>query len=69
MKPYGFIYITTNLVNGRKYLGQCSKLNDQKYLGSGKYIKKAIKKYGRSNFSREIVMYAFSKEDLNYLEK
>ena len=47
--PYGFIYITTNLVNGIRYLGQ--KKFDRiwkTYLGSGSIIRRAIKKYGKA---------------------
>lgn len=50
----GLIYKTTNLVNGMIYVGQ-TKYNDPNYLGSGTYIKRAIKKYGRENFSREVL--------------
>ena len=55
-EPYGFIYITTNMVNGRKYLGQKGFDKDWKsYLGSGTAFKKAIEKYGKDNFSRNIM--------------
>lgn len=64
---YGFIYITTNLINGKKYIGQKKGYNDT-YLGSGKILKLAIKKYGRENFKREILDYANSKEELNIKE-
>ena len=71
--PYGFIYITTNMINGKKYIGQRrfvdyggKKWID--YLGSGKLLKEAINKYGRDNFYREIVAIAYSKEELNNLE-
>ena len=50
------IYKTTNLVNGKTYVGQDSK-NNKKYLGSGKILKSAIKKYGRSSFKKEIIEY------------
>lgn len=34
--PYGFIYITTNMVNGRRYIGQRKFFKGWKcYLGSG----------------------------------
>lgn len=66
---YGFIYITTNLVNGRLYVGQ-KKIRSgwETYLGSGDALKKAIQKYGRENFERKIIDIAFSVNELNYLE-
>ena len=48
------VYITTNLINGKKYLGKHNGKNPN-YLGSGLAIKYAVKKYGKQNFSREIV--------------
>lgn len=53
-----YVYETTNLINGKKYIGKRSckcKIEDDKYLGSGKYLVNAIKKYGKSNFSKEIL--------------
>lgn len=54
---YHFIYKTTNHLNSKIYLGvhKSKTLNDN-YLGSGKALKAAIKKYGKVNFSREILM-------------
>lgn len=67
---YGFIYITTNNINNKKYIGQktynCN--NWENYLGSGKYLKRAIKKYGEENFSREIIDEANTKEELDEKE-
>lgn len=53
---YGYVYMTTNLINGKKYIGQhkCSKF-DENYKGSGHAIKGAINKYGKANFSVEII--------------
>lgn len=48
------IYKTTNLVNGRIYIGK-DKHNNDKYLGSGKILKQAISKYGRDNFVKEVI--------------
>jgi hypothetical protein len=56
MLYYGFIYITENLLNGKKYIGQRAYTKGwQGYLGSGRALKRAIKKYGRMNFSRKII--------------
>lgn len=46
------VYETTNLVNGKYYIG-VHKENGKNYLGSGKKLKLAIDKYGRENFIRE----------------
>ena len=62
------VYKTTNLVNGKWYIGKDEK-NKPKYLGSGKLIKRAIKKYGRENFRKEILAEADNIEILNNLEK
>jgi group I intron endonuclease len=49
------VYLTTNIINGKKYIGShYTSLNDG-YFGSGVYIKKALKKYGSENFTREIL--------------
>jgi group I intron endonuclease len=57
------IYKTTNLINGKQYIGKDTK-NNSKYLGSGTFLKKAIKKYGRENFKKEILEYC---NDENHL--
>jgi group I intron endonuclease len=49
-----FIYKTTNLKNGLIYIGRYSG-ERKSYIGSGKVIRNAIKKYGRENFIREII--------------
>lgn len=54
MKQY-FIYLTTNLINGKKYIGQHYGTTTDKYLGSGIQLTRAIKKYGKENFQREIL--------------
>lgn len=67
-----FVYLTTNKINGKQYIGQhrCkrSELFTDGYLGSGIAIKLAIKKYGRENFERIILEYANSSEELNAIE-
>jgi hypothetical protein len=57
----GFIYVTTNLVNGRWYIGSCwcKNMDRTGYLGSGTLLLRAIKKYGRKNFRREIIFHYY----------
>ena len=64
------IYITTNLTNGKKYIGShlTSNINDN-YLGSGVILKKAIKKYGKSNFQREIIAQLDNIDNMKELEE
>lgn len=67
---YGYIYKTTNLLNYRFYIGQHkSAIFDKNYFGSGKIIKKAIKKYGKENFEIEIVAECEDKLTLDEKEK
>lgn len=62
------IYKTTNLLNGMIYVGKDLK-NNPKYLGSGLLLLKAIKKYGKENFKKEILEVCSTKEILNEKEK
>lgn len=63
-----FIYKTTNLINGKIYVGQSSKDIDVEYFGSGRILLKAIKKYGKENFIREIIEVCCDKNELNNKE-
>lgn len=63
-RKYHIVYQTTNLVNGKIYIGchSTDDLNDG-YLGSGWLLQDAIRKYGKENFERK-TLYEFS----DYLE-
>lgn len=67
---YGYIYKTTNKVNGLIYVGQkhSSKFLGTVYLGSGKLLRQAIKKEGREQFNVELLDEADSPEELDLKE-
>ena len=68
-KPYGYIYITTNLVNNKKYVGQhFGEEFDPNYYGSGVVLLKSIEKYGKENFICESIEWIKSKEELDQKE-
>lgn len=64
------VYKTINRVNGDFYIGQHAT-NDpyDSYLGSGKILKRAIKKYGVENFYKEILYIFDNKKDMNDMEQ
>lgn len=57
------------MINGKRYIGQKKfSYGWENYLGSGLTLLKAIKKYGKESFKREIIAISFSKEESNKLE-
>ena len=49
-------YVTINILNEKKYIGMHSALNiNNGYLGSGVLLKKAIKKYEKEIFKKEVL--------------
>ncbi len=61
------IYKTTNIINGKWYIGKDSK-GYPGYIGSGNLLKAAIEKYGKENFKKEILQECSSMEELNMAE-
>lgn len=71
MQNIGYIYRITNIVNGKTYIGKhVSKKNENfsNYFGSGVAIANAIRCYGKENFSKEILEWVSSKEELRIRE-
>jgi len=53
----GFVYIWTNKINNKKYIGSHIGTETDGYIGSGKAFVKAIEKYGINNFERTILEF------------
>lgn len=67
-----YIYLIVNKVNGKTYVGQhksSKEWYEDKYMGSGKILKKAKLKYGIENFEKFLIQYCYSKEETNKAER
>ena len=62
-----YIYKIINKINGRWYIGKHNG-NDTGYMGSGKLLKQAYKKYGIENFQKIVLETCSSEEELNLRE-
>lgn len=69
-KKYHFIYKTTNLKNGKFYVGMHSthNLNDG-YLGSGLRLRRSIRRNGAENFKIEYLEFFDNRIELANREK
>lgn len=65
---FGYIYETTNLVNGKTYIGKKQGEFDKTYYGSGMILQQALKKYSRENFEVVVLSTYNTEEDLNNAE-
>lgn len=73
---FGEVYLITNRVNGRQYVGQTTGSSEYRWtqhVSAARYspytvIDCAIKKYGSENFTLEVIDVAETREHLNKLE-
>lgn len=67
---YYIIYKITHTDSGKIYIGkhQTSHIHDG-YMGSGKYLRRAIKKYGRDAFTKTILFTFNNETEMNSKEK
>ncbi len=68
---YGVIYKITNLINGKSYVGQTSRTLKERFIEHAKaktHLGNAIRKYGRKNFSVEVIEECTKPEQLNERE-
>jgi hypothetical protein len=61
-----YFYKTTNLINGKFYYGSGQK---KKYIGSGRDLMLAIKKYGIANFKHERLRFFKTRKDAYCFEE
>lgn len=67
---YHIVYLTTNLINQKIYVGVHSTYNlNDGYLGSGKILQRSINKYGMENFKIQILYYCLSDKDAYEIER
>ena len=66
---YGYIYKTTNKINGTIYIGKRKGEFTSSYKGSGKYLRRALNKYGDCNFFVEVIEYCETLEIQNEREQ
>jgi len=66
-----YVYKVTNNINGKFYIGKRKHDDPVKdsYMGSGKLILAAIDKYGKNNFTKEIIEIFQTNEEAAKLEK
>lgn len=71
-KTFHYIYCITNILDGMRYVGKRSSMKspeNDKYMGSGKHLKRAQKCHGIENFTKEILGVMDSEQEAFDVEK
>ena len=78
LNKFGFVYLITNLKNGKGYIGckqylmyrkmKETESNWKTYMGSSKWLLKDIEKMGKEHFKFEIIAEYKNKRSLRYYE-
>lgn len=66
------VYLVTNLVNGKQYVGQTLKSLRRRWMGhqlAGSYLYNAIRKYGKEYFNIEVLNICLNKKAMDSVEK
>lgn len=67
---YNYVYLITNVLNNKRYIGKHSTDNlEDNYIGSGIIIKQIIRKYGKKVFKKQILEFCNSEEQAFEREK
>jgi hypothetical protein len=71
MQKQGYIYHLINNINGMEYIGsrRCESLNiakEDNYYGKGDNIIKAIREFGKNNFTKTIIAFVDNAYDYEY---
>lgn len=69
MYKTGYIYKTTNKIDGKVYIGKCQGEFRPSYFGSGLRLKRALKSHGRNNFNIEVICTLPEQSQLDEFEK
>lgn len=78
MKPFGIVYLATNIINNKCYVGITTKtlkirmkthIKNSKIYGDNNLFYNAIRKYNENNFKWNELYVCFSREELNLMEK
>ena len=76
-QPFGEVYLLTNTVNGKQYVGQTTRgakyrwrdhQHDAKRRGNKSVLGRAIRKYGATSFTLMVLDFAYDPSELDAKE-